>query len=119
MIRVASFGILTPVKLGHLFYFIFLRGYLGLMSFNIRFVFYWVVPISWPGLRIWQVNLVDLIDFFPSIYWELGLMIYFGLIFMRLFWPHDPKIVLNRLTHIDLAYFYAIFLIKFFINSIV
>jgi hypothetical protein len=53
-----------------------------------------------------------LIDFFkiPSFNivfeWELGFMIYFGLIFMRLSRLHDPRIVFNELTHIDLYHFF-------------
>jgi hypothetical protein len=70
------------------------------------------------GLRVWQVNRVDsvllffFIDFFFSFLsfnivfdWELDFTIYFDLIFMRLSRSYDPKIVLNELTHIDLAYF--------------
>jgi hypothetical protein len=33
---------------------------------------------------------------------------------MMLFWPYDPKVVFNRLTHIDLTYF---FIIIYFTNS--
>jgi hypothetical protein len=41
-------------------------------------------------------------------------MIYFGLLFIRLSQSHDPKIVFNELTQVDLAYFLCHFLINFF-----
>ena len=41
-------------------------------------------------------------------HWELRFMICFNLLFIRLSWSHNLKIVLNGLTHIDLTYFYVI-----------
>jgi hypothetical protein len=116
-IRVASFGVSTLVKSG-CFFNLFLRDYLVLMSFNIRSFFLSGYPRLMTGLQVWQVNRVDsvllffFIDFFFSFLsfnivfdWELDFTIYFDLIFMRLSRSYDPKIVLNELTHIDLAYF--------------
>ena len=86
------------------------------MSFNIRFVFYWVIHVLWSKLRIWQINLVDsvfynwlffLILSFNIVFdWKLSFIIYFGLIFIGLFQPNDSGIVLNGLTYIDLALFF-------------
>jgi len=41
-------------------------------------------------------------------------MICFGLLFIRLSQSHDPKIVFNELTQVDLASFLCHFLIKIF-----
>jgi hypothetical protein len=79
--------------------------------------------------RVWQFNLIDLIFFnwffllilsFNIVFdWELGFMTYYALLFIRLFQSHDLKMMLNRLTRVDLTYFCIIFLIKFFKNFIV
>jgi hypothetical protein len=83
-------------------------------SLNIGFSFYWVILVSWPEGH----EFVTL----PRIHvfrWELGFMICFNLLFIRLSWSHNLEIVLNGLTHIDFTHFYVIFLIKTFTNSII
>ena len=79
--------------------------------------------------RVWQFNLIDLIFFnwffllilsFNIVFdWELGFMTYYALLFIRLFQSHDLKMMLNRLTRVDLTYFCIIFLIRFFTNFVV
>jgi hypothetical protein len=46
-------------------------------------------------------------------------MICFDFIFIRLSRSYNSRIVFNRLTQVDLVYFFVIFLIKIFINFIV
>jgi hypothetical protein len=121
MIKVASFDILTSVK-SSCFYFYFFKR----LSRS-HVLQHWICfLLSCPHLMTKDASLVDwlsffLIDFFFSISsfnivfdWELGFIIYFGLTFMRLSWPHDLGIMLNGLTHIDLAHFLCYFLINFF-----
>jgi len=43
----------------------------------------------------------------------------FWLFFIRLSIPHDPRIVLNGLTLVDMSHFLCYFLIKIYINFIV
>jgi hypothetical protein len=54
-----------------------------------------------------HVNPIDLVCL-------AGFMICFGLVFIRLSQSHDPGMVFNGLTQVDLAYFLNHFLIKFF-----
>ena len=114
----------NPVKSSHFFYFFLKRlsqsHDLSHWSFNNEFYFYWDVPVSWAGSRVWRVNPIDSVFYnwlFPPnssfnivFDWELGFMICFGLFFIRLFRSHDPMIVLNRLTRVDLAHFLCHFI---------
>ena len=131
MIKVASFGILISVK-SSCFYFYFFKR-LSRSHVLQHWICFW---LSCPRLMTKDASLIGwsnwlsffLIDFFFSISsfnivfdWELDFMIYFGLIFMRLFWPHNLGIMFNGLSHIILTWliFCVIFLIKIFINFIV
>jgi hypothetical protein len=59
----------------------------------------------------WLLFLISLIN----IVFDLGLdfIIYFGLFFIRLSWPHDPRIMFNSLTQFDFANFLSFFLFQF------
>jgi hypothetical protein len=69
VIKVMSFDILMLVKSDCFFVFfskrLFWSHNLGHVSFNIGFVFYWVISVSWLKLRVWRVNPVDLVFFHP------------------------------------------------------
>ena len=51
--------------------------------------------------------------------WELSFIICFCLFFIRLSLPRGPRIMLNELICVDLAYFLSNFLIKIFTNFII
>jgi hypothetical protein len=64
-----------------------------------QFGFYWVILVSWPGSRVWQVNfsyffLFFLINFFFNfiirhwVYYKLSFIICFDLHFIELSWSH-------------------------------
>ena len=121
-IKVVNFDILTFVK-SSCFFIFFIRGYQGLPTWvtsplTLEF-FYWVVSVSWPRSRVWQVNPIDFffsISSFNIVFdWKLSFMIYFGLLFNTLSWLHWSRIVFNVLTRVDMTHFF----IKSFINFII
>jgi hypothetical protein len=50
--------------------------------------------------------------------WELSFIIYFDLLFIWLFWFHDPIHEFGKLVRVDLNYFLDLFLIDFFFSFI-
>jgi hypothetical protein len=134
MIEVADFSILIMVKSSCFF---FLRGYLGLITqvmgpstfdlFFIRLSTSHDLSCEFSKLTQLTCFFSFLKKYFSSISsfnivfdWELGFIIYLCLFFIRLSQLHDPIIVLNRLTQVDLTHFLCyFFLIKFLTNFII
>ena len=83
------------------------HGFRGLIQLTKGFFFFFLinffsnfVSIMLSGLRIRHHDL-------------------FCLLFIMLFWPHDPRIMLNGLTRVDSSYFLCYFFNWFFFNFII
>jgi hypothetical protein len=74
------------------------REFSGLIQLTQLFFFFFLIDFP-------------LISSFNIVFnWKLGFMICFGLFLIRLFLSHDPIIVLNMLTRVDLTHLLGHFL---------
>jgi len=86
------------------------------LKFLFYVIFYGVILISWPSLRVWPRLTLFIFWYLFWVFFYFDFWFFFYLLLMRLSQSHDPTNRFDRLIRVNSVYFFSPFLIKYFFS---